>query len=415
MRRWGYEWRVGLDGPVIPTALVPISHSPEGQYMALTDEELQRRKAHFWARTAQYQGMGFDRFAEVSAIFDNGTALEGPAMDLGTGMGLVAREVAGRGLEVITVDVDADGQQVAAALTEDPDLAGRITFTLADGAALPFPDGHFGCAVTMDALHHFGDGAPILREMLRVVRPGGLLILAEFSSEGFSVVARVHESEGGHHPEGPVTMDWARGFLAGLGAVQESSREGRFHRVAAFRKPEASRIPAAFAMLDRAGLVKTLDVFAKNWLAHDGCWFLAAEERFGMGAAIELDAASWARFAAAEARRIMDAFGIPANGGLTALRRALAYRMYSFINPSRVEWSSGGDALRFYMTACRVQETRHRKGLPDFPCKSVGQVEFETFARTVDRRIVTVSLHCPPDEEARGHCGWEFRLATADR
>ncbi len=40
-------------------------------------------------------------------------------------------------------------------------------------------------------------------------------------------------------------------------------------------------------------LLQALEMFAKNWLAHDGCWFLAAEERFGMEAAIELDTRAW--------------------------------------------------------------------------------------------------------------------------
>jgi hypothetical protein len=206
-------------------------------------------------------------------------------------------------------------------------------------------------------------------------------------------------------------MDWARGFLAARGAVEEAARETSLHRVAVFRQPEAAPTPPAFSALDRLGLLSALDVFAKNWLAHDGCWFLAAEERFGIEVAMELDAASWRRFAAAEARRIMEAFAIPPGGGLDALQRALAYRMYSFLNPYQIGWSPDGDALRFFMTACRVQETRRRKLLPDFPCKPVGQVEFETFARAVDGRIVTTCLHCPPDEEAQGHCGWEFRMS----
>jgi hypothetical protein len=166
--------------------------------------------------------------------------------------------------------------------------------------------------------------------------------------------------------------------------------------------------PPAFESLDRAGLLKALDVFAKNWLAHDGSWFLAAEERLGMEAAIELDAAAWRLFAAAEARRIMEAYAIPKDGGLDALARALSFRAYSFLNPSRIE--RDGPVLRFFMTSCRVQEARHRKGLPDFPCRPVGQIEFETFARTVDPRIGTRCLHCPPDPDAQGHCGWEFRL-----
>ncbi len=64
--------------------------------------------------------------------------------------------------------------------------------------------------------------------------------------------------------------------------------------------------------MGREDLLRALEMFAKNWLAHDGCWFLAAEERFDMETAIELDAGSWKRFASAEARRIMTTFDIPA-------------------------------------------------------------------------------------------------------
>jgi hypothetical protein len=175
------------------------------------------------------------------------------------------------------------------------------------------------------------------------------------------------------------------------------------------RRQSIPKPPAAFEALDRDGLLVALDVFAKNWLAHDGSWFLAVEERLGIDVAMELDAAAWGRFAAAEARRIMEAFAIPKAGGLDALARALSFRAYSFVNPSRIE--RDGPVLRFFMTSCRVQETRRRKGLPDFPCRPVGQVEFETFARTVDPRIATRCLQCPPDPDADGHCGWEFTLA----
>jgi hypothetical protein len=61
-----------------------------------------------------------------------------------------------------------------------------------------------------------------------------------------------------------------------------------------------------------------------------------------------------------------------------------------------------------------VQEARRRKGLADFPCKSVGMVEFATFARTVDSRIRTQCLHCPPEVDANQYCGWEFTLDPAD-
>ena len=166
----------------------------------------------------------------------------------------------------------------------------------------------------------------------------------------------------------------------------------------------------AFQRMSREELLCALEMSAKNWLAHDGCWFLAAEERFNMDTAMELDALSWERFAAAEARRIMTTFNIPPNGGLPALEKALSLRLYAIINTQRTEWSGDRRHLRFFMDLCRVQETRRRKGLPDFPCKSVGIVEFETFAATVDPRIRTKCLHCPPDAAPGQYCGWDFTM-----
>jgi hypothetical protein len=169
----------------------------------------------------------------------------------------------------------------------------------------------------------------------------------------------------------------------------------------------------AFNSMSREELLRALEMFAKNWLAHDGCWFLAAEERLGMEAAVDLDARSWARFAAAEARRIMTTFSIPANGGLPALEKALSLRLYGVVNSQHVEWSEDRQCLHFFMDVCRVQETRRRKQLPDFGCKPVGVVEFETFARAVDPRIRTRCLHCPPDAPEGKYCGWEFSLDAA--
>ena len=165
-----------------------------------------------------------------------------------------------------------------------------------------------------------------------------------------------------------------------------------------------------YADMSREELLKALEMFAKNWLAHDGCWFLAAEQEFDMAAAIKLDEMAWERFAVAEARRIMKGFDIEPGGGLEALGKALSLRMYAVINEQHIEWSDDRKTLRFFMDVCRVQETRRRKGMDDFPCKSVGILEFTNFAKTVDPRIQTTCLHCPPDACGDKYCGWEFRL-----
>ena len=163
--------------------------------------------------------------------------------------------------------------------------------------------------------------------------------------------------------------------------------------------------------LSREELLKLIDVHAKNWLAHDGCWFLAAEEKHGLDAAIELDTRACGLFSVTEAKRIMKAFQIPDAGGLEALQEALRYRLYSTVNPQTIE-RPDENTLVFKMLKCRVHDARRRKGLPDFPCKSVGLVEYTKFAETVDRRIETRCLQCPPDRtEGSGFvCGWEFAM-----
>jgi hypothetical protein len=155
-----------------------------------------------------------------------------------------------------------------------------------------------------------------------------------------------------------------------------------------------------YESMDREGLLKALEMFAKNWLAHDGCWFLAAEER------------AWERFAEAEARRIIEFLGLPKDGGLEALAKAFDHRMYAFINEQHAEWSSDGQELAFVMDRCRVQETRRRKGLPDFPCRPVGEVEFKAFAQTVDPSLQVTCRHCPPDAPEGAYCAWTFRKTT---
>jgi SAM-dependent methyltransferase len=205
--------------------------------MPLTPQDLEREKTHFAERTARFVAAGYDRFGAPEFILDEAGAIEGPVLDVGTGMGLTARALAARGFDVISVDMNADDQQVAEFLTDDPELRRRIDFRIADAARLLFPAGYFGCAVAVDVLHHLDAGGPVLTELHRVVRPGGRIVVADFSADGFEMVARVHASEGHTHPEGPVTMDWTRGFLAGLGMAELKTSGDRFHRIAVFQAP----------------------------------------------------------------------------------------------------------------------------------------------------------------------------------
>jgi hypothetical protein len=164
--------------------------------------------------------------------------------------------------------------------------------------------------------------------------------------------------------------------------------------------------------LTREQLEELLLDFAKRWLAHDGLWFQAVEKTHGMDEAIRLDAAAWELFTVIEARRIMAFLGIAAGGGLAALKRALHYRLYSFINEQEIS-EPDEHTLIFRMNQCRVQAARKKKNLPDFPCRAVGVVEYTGFARTIDPRIETRCLACPPGPHPlEYYCAWEFKLPS---
>jgi hypothetical protein len=181
------------------------------------------------------------------------------------------------------------------------------------------------------------------------------------------------------------------------------------------RREDAAPLAGADALallrsLDKEELVRIVMDDAKNWLAHDGLWFQAVESARGMDEAIAADRAAWERFTVVEARRIMERLGIAPGGGIPALLECLRHRLYARLNAQEAT-EVGERRAVFVMRDCRVQSARRRKGLPDFPCKSVGLVEYAGFARTVDPRIATRCIACPPDEHGADlWCAWEFTI-----
>jgi hypothetical protein len=149
---------------------------------------------------------------------------------------------------------------------------------------------------------------------------------------------------------------------------------------------------------------------AKNWMAMDGLWFQAVEKAFGMETALVLDQEVWEQFAVIEAKRIKERLGLPEKGGLDALEIAFKNRLVSLLNELEM-LRTDEKTLLVTTKTCRVQDARQRKGLPLFPCKSVGLIEFSVFARTIDPRINTTFLSCPPETlPGTPYCSWKFNL-----
>jgi demethylmenaquinone methyltransferase / 2-methoxy-6-polyprenyl-1,4-benzoquinol methylase len=97
--------------------------------------------------------------------------------DLAGGM---AKQVGADGLVVLS-DINA------AMLTEgrdallDKGLVGNVRFSLANAERLPFPDSSFDCVTIGFGLRNVTDKAAALRSMTRVLKPGGQLLVLEFS------------------------------------------------------------------------------------------------------------------------------------------------------------------------------------------------------------------------------------------
>ena len=153
-----------------------------------------------------------------------------------------------------------------------------------------------------------------------------------------------------------------------------------------------------------------LEDAAKLWLAHDGLWFQSIEKKYDIDEAIEHDKNAWQIFSPLEAKRIKARLNLSENPGLEGLKKALGQRMYAILNKQEIVEETENSFV-FRMNDCRVQSARKRKNLPDFPCKKVGLVEYETFAKTIDPRIETECICCPPDAHPEEYyCAWKFTL-----
>ncbi|MEW5725902.1 MAG: DUF6125 family protein [Thermodesulfobacteriota bacterium] len=201
-------------------------------------------------------------------------------------------------------------------------------------------------------------------------------------------------------------LDEALAVERTAGDLSWSIQLGRLARVLGFELRDG--VPAALYDMSEERLKEILDALAANWLANDGVWFQAVENRWGMWDAKRCNDTCWSRYSPYEASRIKSLLGLPDGGGLEALKAALGFRLYARVNQQEIVEETD-DSFVFRMKDCRVQSVRKNKGLPEYNCESVGIVEYRTFAWTVDRRIRTECVGCPPDKHpADWFCAWRF-------
>lgn len=127
----------------------------------------------------------FDKYAakadeSVEARFQAavGAAASGTILDVACGPGVVTAALAGKA-EAVTA-FDATPAMLEKAEKRCAEAGHRnVRFEQGDAEALPFDDGTFDGVVTRLAIHHFPDPKRVIDEMLRVLRPGGTLVIAD--------------------------------------------------------------------------------------------------------------------------------------------------------------------------------------------------------------------------------------------
>jgi demethylmenaquinone methyltransferase / 2-methoxy-6-polyprenyl-1,4-benzoquinol methylase len=97
--------------------------------------------------------------------------------DLGTGL---ARQVGPGGLAVLT-DINREMLARGRDRLLDAGLCGNVAFVIANAECLPFPDRSFDCVTIGFGLRNVTDKPAAIASMRRVLKPGGRLLVLEFS------------------------------------------------------------------------------------------------------------------------------------------------------------------------------------------------------------------------------------------
>jgi demethylmenaquinone methyltransferase/2-methoxy-6-polyprenyl-1,4-benzoquinol methylase len=154
------------------------------------DEKSQRVRNVFDSVASRYDLMndlmsgGLHRLWKKFTIEQAAVRRGQSVLDLAGGTGDLARVFArqvGSAGQVVLADINAAMLQEGRRRLVDSGAAGNIWLAQVDAENLPFPDSSFDCVTIAFGLRNVTDTEAALRSMLRVLKPGGRLLVLEFS------------------------------------------------------------------------------------------------------------------------------------------------------------------------------------------------------------------------------------------
>jgi len=120
-----------------------------------------------------------EEFTEIARLLE--LTKNSSALEVGCGSGGCAHHFAeSTGCRVTALDVNPEGIKSATALAHSKSMQSRVTFLLHNAAThLRFADATFDAVYSNDAMCHIPDRLAVLREFLRVLKPGGRFLFSD--------------------------------------------------------------------------------------------------------------------------------------------------------------------------------------------------------------------------------------------
>lgn len=137
------------------------------------------------------------------------------ALDVACGPGLLACELARHARHATGVDLTPAMLDQARKTQQERGVT-NVSWDQADVTALPYADAAFDVVTCRFAFHHFPEPLPVLREMKRVARPGGRIVIADSApaADKAAVFNSMEALRDPSHTRALPEEDWLRLFAA---------------------------------------------------------------------------------------------------------------------------------------------------------------------------------------------------------